>query len=82
VSSAIERALYGNQGTHGVLEFTPGEGNILLRVAPWVDLSAWVEAVFANAKCTSVDEYPDEVDGLDLPWDIIGFDSYELPEGR
>ena len=82
LSSAIEHALYGNRGTHGVVEFSLEPGYIRLRVAPWEELAAWVVAVFPNAKLTSVEAYADEIDVLVLPWDIIAFDSYELSAGR
>jgi hypothetical protein len=82
LSSAIEHALYGNHGTHGVIEFFLKPGYVRLRLAPWSEPEAWVQAGFANAKLASVETYGHEGDELDLPWDIIGFDSYELPGSR
>lgn len=80
--SAIEHALYGDRGTHGVFEFILAPGIVHVRLAPWSEPEASVQAVFANSKLSSVDEYADEIGELDLPWDIIGFDSYELPGKR
>jgi hypothetical protein len=82
LATAIERALYGERGTHGVFEFNLAPGCIRLRVAPWADPSASVEAVFTNARFSSLDQYADTGEALDLPWDILGFDSYEQPAGR
>jgi hypothetical protein len=82
LASAIERSLYGNRGTHGVVEFSLTPGRIRLRVAPWDDPTTSVQAVFSNARFSSLDQYADKGDDLDLPWDIIGFDSYEQPHGR
>ena len=82
MSSAIEHGLYGDRGTHGVFEFALAPKCMRLRVAPWEEPASWVQAVFFDAKLASVEEYADEEDGLDLPWDIIGFDSYELWSGR
>jgi hypothetical protein len=81
VLSAIEQALYGNRGTHGIFEFTLAPGYIRLRAAPWEEPKVWVLAVFADARLAYVEEYADDGEDLDLPWDIIGFDSYELPAG-
>jgi hypothetical protein len=80
--SSIERALYGNRGTYGVIEFGLTPGRVRLRVAPWEDPTESVQAVFNNAKFSSLDNYADKGADLDLPWDIIGFDSYEQPNGR
>jgi hypothetical protein len=82
LASSIERALYGDRGTHGVIEFSLVPGFILLRVAPWDEPTAWVKAGFANARFSSLDQYANKGEELDLPWDIIGFDSYDQPTGR
>jgi hypothetical protein len=82
LASSIEQALYGNRGTHGLIEFSLLPGCIRLRVAPWEEPAAWVQAEFANARFSSLDQYADQGEDLDLPWDIIGFDSYEQPSGR
>ena len=85
MSSSIEHALYGDRGTHGVIEFSLVPGSIMLRATPWDKPAEWVKAVFENARFFSLDQYPDKGDkgeDLDLPWDIIGFDSYEQAAGR
>lgn len=80
--SAIEYALYGNRGVHGVVEFELTPNRIRLRVAPWEEPASWTQAVFCNAAMISLDQYAEEGEELDLPWDIIGFDSCEQPTGR
>ncbi len=57
-------------------------GFLRLRLASWSEPEAWVQAVFANMKLFSVNEYADQSDELDLPWDIVGFDSWQLPGNR
>lgn len=81
-ASAIETALYGNRGTHGVVEFALALESVRLRLAPWAEPSAWVLAAFSNAKLVSLETYTDTGDELGLPWDVLGFDSYEQGEGR
>lgn len=82
MSTKIEKALYGNHGTHGVFEFNLSSDRITITVAPWVNSEAKVNAVFNHAKINYVSEYSDKHDPLDLPWDIIGFDSDEVESGK
>lgn len=82
MSSAIEHALYGNRGTHGVFNFELCTDCIRLRIAPWEETSATVLAAFSNPRLLSCEVYNDRSDGLELPWGIIGIDSYELMTGR
>ena len=79
--SLIEQALYGDRGTHGVIELNLAPRCIRLRVAPWTDETAWVLALFHNVKLASLEEYAEGQD-FDLPWDIIGFDSHKLEGDR
>lgn len=82
MATAIERTLYGEMGTHGVAEFAASPGVVRLRVAPWEGPRVETVAVFGEARLTSVETDPDIPDGVDLPWDIIGFDCEELGDGR
>jgi hypothetical protein len=77
----LERFLFGGHGAHGIIEFTLVQGCVRLRLAPWEGLRLITEATFESAKVLSLSQFdePDEED-LNLPWDIIGFDSYELPD--
>jgi hypothetical protein len=83
----IEQFLFGGNIGHGIVEFTLALGSIRLRLAPWkgegVSHEALTEATFPNTKLLSLwqTEEPEE-DELNLPWDIIGFDNYELTDGR
>lgn len=81
MATAIEQALYGRRGTHGVTEFTLTPGVVRLRLEPW-EGQGYTDAVFGAARLTSVECYPDDHDTLDPPWDVIGFDSYDLGDGR
>ena len=51
-------------------------------MAPWEGSSPPTSAVFTEAKLLSVEVYVDGPDDLNLPWDIIGFDSYRLSESH
>ncbi len=80
--TAIERLLYGDLGIHGVSEFALSPGVVRLRLAPWEGPSVSTVATFHDARLVSVDAYADGPEDLELPWDVIGFDCYELGGGR
>jgi hypothetical protein len=83
MASAIEKHLYGSRGTHALLAFTVAQGRVTIVVAPWDDLAAFTEANFEAAELLSIWAAPDQTSqDISLPWDIIGFDSTELPGGR
>jgi hypothetical protein len=77
VSSEIETYLFKQGGTHGV-----AERRLIVTVAPWERLGSLVIAEFTEAKITSIEVYADDTDDLNLPWDIIGFDSHPLAHER
>jgi hypothetical protein len=81
MSTPIENFLYGNGGIPAVTGFAMQPEVIRLRLAPWEDLENSTEAVFGGARITSIDVYADDAEDLNLPWDIIGVESYEL-DGR
>jgi hypothetical protein len=80
--TAIEKFLYGAGGTHGVVAITLSADRLVLSVAPWSSLSVVKVAEFMEPKITSIEVYADNTVDLNLPWDIIGFDSYPLSEPR
>jgi hypothetical protein len=82
MSTAIENFLYGSGGTHGVVEMVLSTNRLIVSVAPWTSLAAVKVAEFRESKITSIEVYADDPDDLNLPWDIIGFDSYPLSESR
>jgi hypothetical protein len=87
MASEIEKALYGNGGTHGVVEFHLMPSVIVLRVAPWEplkDSADVVLATFQNVRVIAVAAQadPSDVDDLQMPWDIIAFDSDRQLNGR
>lgn len=82
MATAIERLLFRGEGVHGVFEFALSPGVVRLRVSPWEGPHVETVADFNEALLTSSESYPDDPGDLDLPWDIIGFDCYELSNGR
>jgi hypothetical protein len=84
MASEIEKALYGNRGTHGVVEFYLMPKRLVLHVAPWESLEASVVATFQNVRVIGLEAYADPraMDDLEMPWDIIAFDSDHQLNGR
>ena len=82
MTTDIENYLFQQNGTHAVVAFNLSEKRLVVSVTPWTDLLSVVIADFPEAGITSMDVYADGHDDLNLPWDIIGFDSFPLSEGR
>ena len=82
MATEIERQLYGTRGVHGVSEFTVLPGVVRLHLLPWEGPQIYTIATFRQARLMSVETYPINPDDLDLPWDVIGFDCYDLGENR
>jgi hypothetical protein len=82
MSTPIEMFLYGSGGTHAVVEIVLAADKLVLSVAPWTSLPDVKVAEFTEAKIASIDVYADSPDDLNLPWDIIGFDSHRLSESH
>lgn len=80
--TSIESLLFASHNVHAVIHFAQDQHSIRVGVAPWDDLDNSKEAVFGLAKITSLEVYADDVDDLNMPWDIIGLDCYELINGR
>jgi hypothetical protein len=83
LASDVEKVLFGNYGTHALISFSLSIERIAITVAPWVDLNCTTEAVFERVTLLSFrgnsGESPEE---LNLPWDIIAFDSTRQSDGR
>jgi hypothetical protein len=82
MANKIESFLFAGGGAQAVIEFTQRQNSILLSFAPWESLGIAKKVMFNQAKVISVDVYADDDDDLNLPWDIIGFDCYELAGNR
>lgn len=79
----IEQFMFRERNiAHAVIGFALTQNKLLLTVAPWGDLGSPLSAEFSEFKITSLEVYPDEPTDLNLPWDIIGFDSYALDSKR
>ena len=82
LSTPIEHTFYGQLGTQGVTNFTVTQGVICLRLVPWEGPQVLTTATFNEAQLIAVDDYSDDIDDLNLPWDVIAFDCQELDGGR
>jgi hypothetical protein len=82
MTTAIEQYLFKWDEPSAVVAVALVEKQILISIAPWEQLSLAVSAQFEEAMITSLEVYADSPDDLNLPWDIIGFDSYPLPDER
>ena len=79
----IEQLMFRERNiTHAVVSLALTQDKLLLTVAPWGELGSPFSAEFPELKITSLEVYPDEPIDLNLPWDIIGFDSYTLDSER
>jgi len=82
LATAIERFLYGDPGVQGMTEFAVSPGVVRLHLTPWEGPRTITIAIFNEARLTSLEAYPVNLDDLDPPWDVIGFDCCELGGGR
>jgi hypothetical protein len=82
LATAIEQLLYEDRAVHGVSEVAVSSGVIRLRLVPWAGPPVHTAAVFNGARLTSAETYPNEPGDLDLLWEVIGFDCYDLGSGR
>jgi hypothetical protein len=78
----IETCLLRRDAIHGVIEVALAEKRLVVSVAPWEELDAVVSAEFTDVRITSIQVDPDDLDELNLPWDLIGFDCYPLVDER
>ena len=80
--TAIEKFLFQRNTAHALLEITFSENGLAITVAPWKEPAPNVSAKFCNVRITSIEVIDDNPEDLNLPWDIIGFDCYELSGDR
>lgn len=78
----IENFLFTGNIVHCVVRFSQDHQSIRLRISPYYLMRPMTEAVFEQARITSIETYSDDGDSLNMPWDIIGLDSYKLEQDR
>lgn len=77
----IEQALFLDETAHCVRSFQISEEAIALTLHPWECADLLVLARFERPRIVSKDDHHADPD-CELPWDIIGFDSEQLPGGE
>jgi hypothetical protein len=77
----IEQALFLNGRAHWVSSFTLSAEALVITVHPAEMPNVCCHARFSAPRVDSVDDSYNEED-KDFPWDIIGFDSERLSDGR
>jgi hypothetical protein len=76
----IEQALFFDGSAHCVSFFASSSEALVLTVHPWERADVATQARFDRPRDVSTDNSYADGDH-DLPWDIIGFDSEQLPDG-
>ncbi len=79
--SRIEQALFRDSSAHWVSAFELLSDALVLTLHPGERAAAATHARFERPRIISADASHADDDG-GLPWDIIGFDCEELPDGR
>ena len=78
--TAIEQALFRDGSAHCVSFFELSSDALVLTLHPWERADVATQARFDRPHIVSTDDsHADE--NRELPWDIIGFDSQQLPDG-
>jgi len=76
----IEQALFRDGSPHWVSSFKWSSEALFLTLHPWDRADATTHARFDRPRVVSTDDsYAGE--NRELPWEIIGFDSEQLPDG-
>ena len=75
----IEQALFLNGNKHCVSSFHLSPEALVLTLHPWQRPHVEAHARFDRPRIVSTDDSYAE-DNRELPWDVIGFDSEQLPE--
>lgn len=78
MSQKISEMLFRSLGTHALKSLTVSEHELKLTVAPWDNLQNEAVAIFENMDIMYIEREGGEIDmvtNLNLPWDIIRFDS-------
>jgi hypothetical protein len=78
--TAIEQALFRDGSAHCVSSIRLSSEELLLTLHPWERAAVVVQASFHRPRIVSTDD-THAGDDIELPWDIIGFDSEQLPDG-
>jgi hypothetical protein len=76
----IEQALFLDSGAHWVSAFDLSPKALVLTLYPSQRPEISVQARFGRLRVVSTDDSYSN-DERELPWDIIGFDSEQLPDG-
>ena len=77
MANSIETHLFQNGGTHALIALTIENNYLILKIAPWADLSKKKEFLFEQFNSLSVTSDSSINEGM--PFDIIGVDSKNLP---
>ncbi len=86
----IEETLFrGSNRPHALTHVRIARGSIELTIAPWKEVDGQVTpdhtqtvcARFANARIVNVETYDLDGDGIEPPYDIIGFDCDQVSTG-
>jgi hypothetical protein len=78
--TAIEQALFRDGSAHCVSSFELSPDALVLTLHPWERAGLATQARFERPHIVSTDDSHAAAD-VELPWDIIGFDSERLPDG-
>ncbi len=76
----IEQALFRDGSAHCVSSFELSPDALVLTLHPWERADVAARARFERPRIVSKDDSHAD-DDRELPWDIIGFDSAQLPDG-
>ena len=77
----IESYLFGDLGVQGVTRFALTQDTICVAFTPFEGPRLVTIATFKEARLTYAEAIADD-DDFELPWQVIGFDCYELVGGR
>ncbi len=80
--TVIEGALFHDLSAHWVVSFALSAEELRLTLHPCLREDVLTEAVFPNPQNVSQDDSYSDGNDRDFPWDIIGFDSEPLADGR
>jgi hypothetical protein len=82
LTTAIERLLYGDLGVQGITQFAISQNLVRIVLSPFEGPRRFTIATFHEARLNYVEASADSDDDFELPWQVIGFDCYELSGHR
>ncbi len=82
MATAIESFLYGDLGVQGVTQIAISQDTVRIALSPFEGPKVVTLATFHESRLNYVQASADDDDDFELPWDVIGFDCYELFGGR